>query len=530
MSARTLVVWCPDWPITAARVPAGVPAAVVHANRVEACSPEARDLGLRPGLRRRQAQGRCPGLMVLERRPGQETAYFETTVVKAVERFSPRVEVRDPGECAFPSLGPSRYFGGDESLAQKVALGVARALDRERVHSFGLVGRGWRVGVADGPFAARMAARTGVVVPPGGSADFLALFPVTALERPDMADLLNRLGIRTLSELAALPEEAVSDRFGVEGQLCHRLARGLDERVLELRSPDADLVVSLELDPPAERVDSAAFSARALSNELFDRLDHVGLYCTRVRVETETEHGEHLSRLWSHDGPFTPGELAERVRWQLEGWLTGRFSSDGRGARGTSVVRPTAGLVVLRLVPEELTPHGMGQSGFWGEVGEMRERASRALARVQGLLGQGGVVTPALVGGRGPADRVCLTPWGDPRPQLATESWPWPGRIPAPSPAIVHPEPLEARLVDGDGDSLGVNGRGVSTGRPFRLSVEGGPWLEVVNWAGPWPSTEHWWDRSSRRRRARIQVIVQGGTAYLLSLENSEWGVEACYD
>ena len=39
---RTLLLWCPDWPVIAAEIVDGVPAtgpvAVLHANRVVACS------------------------------------------------------------------------------------------------------------------------------------------------------------------------------------------------------------------------------------------------------------------------------------------------------------------------------------------------------------------------------------------------------------------------------------------------------------------------------------------------------------
>ena len=62
---RTLLIWCPDWPVIAAELidgmPAHAPVAVLHANRVLACSEAARREGVRRGLRRREAQGRCPG-------------------------------------------------------------------------------------------------------------------------------------------------------------------------------------------------------------------------------------------------------------------------------------------------------------------------------------------------------------------------------------------------------------------------------------------------------------------------------------
>ena len=66
MPVRTLVVLGRDWPVVAAGVAPDEPAAVLRANRVTACSPAARRDGVVVGQRRREAQSRCPGLVVLE--------------------------------------------------------------------------------------------------------------------------------------------------------------------------------------------------------------------------------------------------------------------------------------------------------------------------------------------------------------------------------------------------------------------------------------------------------------------------------
>ena len=79
MPVRTVVVRCPDWPVRSAMSAAGVdpegadeiPAAVVFANQVVSTTPAARAEGVRRGLRRREAQSRCPRLVVLPpTRPG----------------------------------------------------------------------------------------------------------------------------------------------------------------------------------------------------------------------------------------------------------------------------------------------------------------------------------------------------------------------------------------------------------------------------------------------------------------------------
>ncbi|OLT01513.1 hypothetical protein BJF90_31740 [Pseudonocardia sp. CNS-004] len=75
-ATRVLALWSPDWPVTAAAMAAHVPphrpAAVIVANRVLACSAVARAQGVRRGLRRREAQARCPDLAVLDRDPDRD--------------------------------------------------------------------------------------------------------------------------------------------------------------------------------------------------------------------------------------------------------------------------------------------------------------------------------------------------------------------------------------------------------------------------------------------------------------------------
>ena len=507
------------------RLPEGQDAvAVVFANRVVACSAAARSEGVRRGLRRREAQGRCPELVVVEHDPARDARAFEPVVV-ALEAFAPRVEIVRPGVCAVGTRGPSRYFGGDEALAAQVASAVARVADP-----------GCRVGIADGPFAAGLAARRGVVVAPGESPAFLAPFPVGVLERPELADLLVRLGIRTLGEFAALPGPDVLARFGPDGALAQRLSRGLDERPPAGRELPLELSVEMELDPPAERVDTAAFAAKALADELYERLAGRGLACSRIAIEAETEHGESLSRLWRHDGSLTPAAMADRVRWQLDGWLAGTSAS---------AETPTAGLTLIRLVPDQVMPGDGRQLDFWGGTAEVAARAARALARVQGMLGPGAVVTAVRCGGRGPGEQVTLVPWGEPTlsvlediaggnrplcPPDGAGSAPWPGRVPPPSPATVFVEPVAAQVLDATGCLVGVSGRGAVTAPPARVSVAGAVWGEVVAWAGPWPVEERWWDAPAHRRRARFQVVTADGSGWLLGLEAGRWWADACYD
>jgi protein ImuB len=331
---RTVVVHCPNWPVVAAGlagssagsssgsssgssagssgadVGPAVATVVVRANRVVAASAGARGAGVAVGMRRREAQRRCPHVAVLAHDPDRDARCFEP-VAAAFDVLTPGVEVSVPGTLAFATRGPSRYVGGDHALAERTGWIATGATGGAEVG----------VGVADGAFAALLAARRAVrrgepvVVAPGGSPDFLAPLPVAALTQAaldipvpaDLTDLFARLGLRTLGQVAALDGADLLGRFGEVGALVHRLARGLDPRPLQARRPAPELQVTREIDPPAEQADRAAFVARVLAGELHERLAAGGLACTRVLVEAETDHGEILARHWRHEGRPHPG-------------------------------------------------------------------------------------------------------------------------------------------------------------------------------------------------------------------------------
>jgi protein ImuB len=400
--------------------------------------------------------------------------------------------------------------------------------------------RAVQVGVADGPFAALLAARrprrprwpsaecAPVVVPPDESPAFLAPLPITSLGRPDLTDVLVRLGLRTLGAFAAVPAGDVVGRFGAEGERAHRLARGLDERPPDTRVPPPDLRVTAELDPPAERVEQVAFVARDLADELFARLGHLGLGCTRVAVTAETEHGERCERLWRHEGTLDAGAIADRVRWQVDSWLN--CSALG------STAHPTAGVTHLALAPDEVVPAHGRQLSFWGGESEAAERATRVLARVEGLLGPEAVLVPEWRGGRAPGEQVTLVPasavdLAASRP-ATDRRWidaPWPGQVPGPAPATLHRRPVPVEMLDTEQRPVEVSGRGVPSAAPAELVLEGSS-LRLSSWAGPWPADERWWDGRRQRRRARFQVVTADGVARLVVLEGGRWWLEATYD
>lgn len=527
---RTVVLWWDDWPVVVAGRATEAVVVVTGNNKVVAVSGPARADGVRVGMRRREAQGRCPTAEVLTHDEAADARAFES-VVAAVEELCPRVEVVRPGVLAFASRGPSRYFGGDAALIERIRIRVCEAV-RDVLHLD--VGLGPGIGVADGNFAASLAARAALsarerllVVPPGRSPEFLAPMPVDAIGDPAIADVARRLGLRTLGAFAGLDSAAVVARFGADGIAAHRRANGLEVRALATREPPPELSVEVTFDPPAETVDRIAFAARAIATELADGLTARGLVATALVIQVETDHGEHRERRWRSEGALDAAAVAERVRWQAEGWLT-----DVAQAVADDV--PTAGITLLRLAPDEVHEETGAARSLWGGASEANERVKRAIARVQGLLGPEGATTAVLVGGRGPAEQVQMIPWGDARSldrsgvDTTRAAAPWPGRIPAPAPALVLDDPVPLDVLDDAGAMVRVNGRGEVSASP--VTVVGPHGVDrVTGWAGPWPAEERWWDAQGGRRRARMQLRCESGAAHLAMIEGGRWFLEASY-
>ena len=206
---RVMVVWCPDWSVVSALAEVEQsprsPAAVLSANVVEVCNGPARAEGVRRGQRRRDAQARCPELVLLPANPDRDARTFET-VLSIVEDLRPGVAALRPGLLAVRA--PGSWYGSEDAAAAATCQAIVE-------------GGVWdvRIGIADDLFTAEHAARTADVqswrvVDPGGSAAFLRGLPVQVLQEDgpggrELVGLLQRLGLRTLGDFADLPGDEI---------------------------------------------------------------------------------------------------------------------------------------------------------------------------------------------------------------------------------------------------------------------------------------------------------------------------------
>lgn len=513
---RVVVVWCPDWPVVAARavglLPEGSPVALIGRGEVVACSAEARSDGVRRGLRLREAQARCPELETHAYDPVVDARAFDPISLGLEERV-PGVQVLRPGLATMRARGAARYYRGEDRAASELLGALA-----------GTIAADARVGIADGIFAAEQAAyrttphqRT-LVVPVGVSPQFLAPLSIDVLANDSLAGqklvpLLKRLGAGTLGDFAALNETDVRARFGEDGARAHARAAGRDPRPVTARVLAKDFDRVIEFEPPLDRVDQVAFAFRAAAEEFVAGVTAARLVCTAIRVVIDTERGDVSDREWAHPRHFTAAEVLDRVRWQLQG---------SGGGLASPITR-------VRVSPERVDVVSNHEAGLWGHAPD--ERIHHGLSRIQSMLGHDAVLTAVPGGGRMLAERRVLVPWGDASPAAAQAAAgrPWPGSLPDPPPATVFAELRPVQVLDAAGDAVEIDQRGVLSAPPLWLCSSNSR-LAVTAWAGPWPVQQRWWDAARSRRAARLQLVDERGEAWLVLREHDRWWVEAHYD
>lgn len=483
------------WSLTRPDASSDEPLLVVD-DRVTGATEEVLAAGVSLGMPRRAAEALAPFATVLIRDHGEETRLFEP-LVSIVEGLVPRVEVVSPGLLFVPIDGAVRFYGGEQTLAERVAMELDAATGGRR-------GGEALVGIADGPFAARWAAATATVGGPCVVTDtiaFLSRLDLSTLREAmggeEMIDTFRWLGITTLGDLAHLPRETLASRFGNPGLLAHRLASG-EDRFVDPRDIPNDLGVDMSFEDPLESLEAVAFASRNLSERLLKGLRAAGVAPHTVTITAHAASGPSRERVWRSSDPLTEKALNDRVWWQLQAWI------ENAGIPG--------GITSLRIVPEDLSGEGR-QLGLLSDESSIIE-AERALARAQALLGPDQVLQGRAQGGRMPSERVSWSRWGEPPKKTDRDiDAPWPGATPKPSPALVPPllEPIE---VEWDG------------GMPTRVRLSS-RWEPVLTWSGPWRLSARWW--SGERNADRYQLVTSVG-AFLCVVAEGKAYLAGVYD
>jgi protein ImuB len=357
--------------------------------------------GLHPGMRLGEALARCPQLTLVPPDPEGVADFWERLLVR-LESIGAALEPARPGLACFDARGLLRLHGG--------ILGVLAASRRALRVSV-------RFGVAPSRFAAVAAATkararrpeivSGASERGGGfqrggdravSRAYLAPLPVTLLRTQavlaDLPDALERLGVGTLGELAALPATALADRFGTAGLLAHDLACGGDS-ALRPRPASEFLRESLEL-PEAASGSQLERGLELLIDRLLARRERRGRTLRSVVISAVlVEQGG----TWREQFVFREA-LSDPVRMRLA--LTPRLALMPAPAEA------------LRLAVERFGPPASDQRALLEDPAAARaERLREAIRQIRAAAGPDAALRVLEVDpdSRFPERRAVLTPF-----------------------------------------------------------------------------------------------------------------------
>jgi protein ImuB len=244
----------------------------------------ARQKGAESGMTRMEAE--AVGGLHLMARSSEVEAAARAVLLECAANFSPRIEDASQGmacACVLDIAGTERLFGPPEVVAARLREALAEA--------------GFRVTIAvSGSFhAARLkaAATRGVTVIAGGEeAAALARLPVAALDAADeLAETFAQWGIRTIGELAALPEVELVARLGQRARRWRALAMGAAEHAFQPMEPVFALKEFCDFETPVEQMESLLFVGARMVDCLAGRAAGRALSLASVTLQFELEGG-----------------------------------------------------------------------------------------------------------------------------------------------------------------------------------------------------------------------------------------------
>ncbi|MCW3846983.1 DNA polymerase Y family protein [Sphingomonas sp. LB-2] len=474
--------------------PAPLITSIREGNRslVAAACPQAQALGLAPGMAVAQARAQVRGLDIRPADTQGDLAALGQFAMLAARRWSPIVAVEGADTLFLDLTGTAHLFGGEVAMARRIVRLLARAGFTARIAIADTVGAAWAL-VHHG---------AGGICPPAGGAQALAPLPTAALRlEPPAIELLKRLGIERIGQLAALPRGPLVRRFGAGTVLRLDQALGRMPEPLAPVIPPHAIAVTRRFAEPIATAEGIAAWLGALVPELAAALEAEGLGARAIELVADRVDGVPqrisigLARS-NRDPVHLLRLLARRIGDMEPGFGIDALALHVRRAT------PLGPEPVVERLDEEAAPDiatlvdtlatRIGQRGMWRMRPVESDVPERAAARAP-------VLDPPERGGARPSrddirqlNRILpIPPWHP--------DWPRPARL------LARPEPLDHVLAE------------LPDQPPRRFTWRGQAHC-VIRADGPERIHGEWWKRDAERASTRdyFRVEDEAGRRYWL--------------
>ena len=375
-----------------------------------------RRAGLFVGQKATDAAALCPGLVTAEAEPEADAAALAELADWCV-RFSPAVALDAPDGLFLDVTGVAHLWNGEAGLAADLCARLARNDLPFRVAIADTAGAAWAV--------AHQGADAVCVVPPGEAATALARLRPSALRlSPQAAAQIERLGLRRLDQVLALPRAPLARRFGAETLMRIDQALGRAQEALAFRRPANPWFARLAFAEPISALEDLQRVSFDVAARLCERLEREGQGARRFELAFHRLDGKAQSlRIGLALAARDPARIAKLFAPKLE------------------TVDPGFGIEVATLAAEGVEPVAGRQVRLDALLdGGLEDGLAPLVDRLANRLGEDRVWRAVPVQSHIPEQSARAARPLDPAPEAAD----WPTDIPRPLRLFRRPEPLEA--------------------------------------------------------------------------------------
>jgi protein ImuB len=306
-------------------------------------------------------------------------------------------------------------------------------------------------------------------IAPGEEARVLGTLLIDALPPdPELFETFDLWGIKSLSDLARLPENDLAARLGERGLFLQRLSRGALSRPLHPLLPAAVYEEFADLEHPIKLREPLLFLIARFLHDLTARLKSQSLAAAALSLTLNGNQRRHSLPFPTRDVKL----LLKLVEHSLE-----RQPPEAPVAK-----------VRLELIPTQ--PRRI-QHGLFTPAGPEPEKLELTLGKIRGLVGEKNVGYPELFDTHRPGS-------GRPIGELL--------------PFRYFRPPLEARI---------------TATRLWTRMFQG----QILQIGGPWRSSGDWWN-PDQWNRDEYDLALSDGALYRIYLDRAhdKWFVEGVYD